>query len=217
MQTETMTNEEEIFFEEEEDQEIESQPLSELIPELKQIREIVVSGSDWTTATILDQLLRNNIQLTPRFQRRDAWDITLKSRFIESLILGFPVPQIVLATSQEQGKFIVLDGKQRLLTILQFYGRSDENIPNNAFALRNLEFRRDLIGKKYEDIRSDLFLSRDTDNLDNQTIRTMLLRNIKDENFLYKIFLRLNVQSTPLSAQELRQALHHGSFINFLE
>ncbi|MFN7852160.1 MAG: DUF262 domain-containing protein, partial [Dolichospermum sp.] len=212
-----MTNEEEIFFEEEEDQEIESQPLSELIPELKQIREIVVSGSDWTTATILDQLLRNNIQLTPRFQRRDAWDITLKSRFIESLILGFPVPQIVLATSQEQGKFIVLDGKQRLLTILQFYGRSDENIPNNAFALRNLEFRRDLIGKKYEDIRSDLFLSRDTDNLDNQTIRTMLLRNIKDENFLYKIFLRLNVQSTPLSAQELRQALHHGSFINFLD
>ncbi|UUO14971.1 DUF262 domain-containing protein [Dolichospermum heterosporum] len=212
-----MTNEEEIFFEEEEDQEIESQPLIELIPELKKIQEIVVSGSDWTTATILDQLLRNNIQLTPRFQRRDAWDITLKSRFIESLILGFPVPQIVLAASQEQGKFIVLDGKQRLLTILQFYGRSDEKIPNNAFALRNLEFRRDLIGKTYEDIRSDLFLSRDTDNLDNQTIRTMLLRNIKDENFLYKIFLRLNVQSTPLSAQELRQALHHGSFINFLD
>ncbi|MFN7656930.1 MAG: DUF262 domain-containing protein, partial [Dolichospermum sp.] len=105
-------------------------------------------------------------------QRRDAWDITLKSRFIESLILGFPVPQIVLAASQEKGKFIVLDGKQRLLTILQFYGRSDEKIPNNAFALRNLEFRRDLIGKTYEDIRSDLFLSRDTDNLDNQTIRT---------------------------------------------
>lgn len=217
MQTETMTNEEEIFFEEEEDQEIESQPLSGLIPELKQIKEIVVSGSDWTTATILDQLIRNNIQLTPRFQRRDAWDITLKSRFIESLILGFPVPQIVLAASQEKGKFIVLDGKQRLLTILQFYGRSDENIPNNAFALRNLEFRRDLIGQKYEDIRSDLFLSTDVDNLDNQTIRTMVLRNIKDENFLYKIFLRLNVQSTPLSAQELRQALHHGSFINFLD
>ncbi|MFM6371092.1 MAG: DUF262 domain-containing protein, partial [Dolichospermum sp.] len=140
--------------------------------------------------TILDQLIRNNIQLTPRFQRRDAWDITLKSRFIESLILGFPVPQIVLAVNrQEKGKFIVLDGKQRLLTILQFYGGSDERISNNnnAFALKNLEFRRDLIGKTYEDIRSDLFLSRDIDNLDNQTIRTMVLRNIKDENFLYKI------------------------------
>ncbi|MFM2064662.1 MAG: hypothetical protein RLZZ507_4333 [Cyanobacteriota bacterium] len=216
----TFTPEEEVtFFEEEEDQEIESESQSKLIPELKQIKEIVVSASDWTTATILDQLVRDNIQLTPRFQRRDAWDITRKSRFIESLILGFPVPQIVLAATanrQEKGKFIVLDGKQRLLTILQFYGRS-EDTPNNAFALKNLEFRRDLIGQKYEDLRSDLFLSRDVDDLDNQTIRTIVLRNIKSENFLYKIFLRLNVQSTPLSAQELRQALHPGSFINFLD
>ncbi|QYX32473.1 DUF262 domain-containing protein [Sphaerospermopsis torques-reginae] len=217
MQTKFTTEEEVTFFEEEEDQEIEPESQSNLIPELKQIKEIVVSGSDWTTATILDQLVRDNIQLTPRFQRRDAWDITRKSRFIESLILGFPVPQIVLAVKpKEKGKFIVLDGKQRLLTILQFYGRS-EDTPNNAFALKNLEFRRDLIGQKYEDLRSDLFLSRDVDDLDNQTIRTIVLRNIKSENFLYKIFLRLNVQSTPLSAQELRQALHPGSFINFLD
>ena len=76
------------------------------------------------------RLIRENIQLNLRFQRRDAWNITRKSRFIESLILGFPVPQIVLATNnKEKGKFIVLDGKQRLLTILQFYG--DSATPNN--------------------------------------------------------------------------------------
>ena len=205
MQTETMTNEEEIFFEEEEDQEIESQPLSELIPELKQIREIVVSGSDWTTETIFNQLVRGNIELNPRFQRRDAWDITRKSRFIESLILGFPIPQIVLAANrQEKGKFIVLDGKQRLLTIMQFYGGSDENISNNnnAFALRNLEFRRDLIGKKYEDFKNDILLRSELNALDNQTIRTVLIRSWPNENLLYKIFLRLNIGGTPLSPQE---------------
>jgi len=131
-----MPNEEVIFFEEEEDEEIESEPLSGLIPELKPIREIVVSGSDWTTETIFNQLVRGNIELNPRFQRRDAWDITRKSRFIESLILGFPIPQIVLAANrQEKGKFIVLDGKQRLLTIMQFYGGSDENISNNNMPL----------------------------------------------------------------------------------
>lgn len=191
-----MTNEEEILFEEEEDEEIESQPLSELIPELKQIREIVVSGSDWTTETIFNQIDRGNIELNPRFQRRDAWDITRKSRFIESLILGFPVPQIVLAVNrQEKGKFIILDGKQRLLTILQFYGGSDERISNNnnAFALKNLEFRRDLIGKKYEDIKNDVFLSSVRNDLDNQTIRTVLIRSWTKENLLYKIFLRLNI------------------------
>ncbi|MDB9308224.1 DUF262 domain-containing protein [Aphanizomenon sp. CS-733/32] len=102
-----MPNEDVIFFEEEEDQEIKFEPLSGLIPELKQIPEIVVSGSDWTTETIFNQLDRGNIELNPRFQRRDAWDITRKSRFIESLVLGFPVPQIVLAANrQEKGKFI---------------------------------------------------------------------------------------------------------------
>jgi uncharacterized protein with ParB-like and HNH nuclease domain len=218
MQTKTMPNEEVIFFEEEEDEEIESEPLSGLIPELKPIREIVVSGSDWTTETIFNQLVRGNIELNPRFQRRDAWDITRKSRFIESLILGFPIPQIVLAANrQEKGKFIVLDGKQRLLTILQFYGRSDENIPNNAFALRNLEFRRDLIGKKYEDFKNDILLRSELNALDNQTIRTVLIRSWPNENLLYKIFLRLNIGGTPLSPQELRQALHPGTFINWLD
>ena len=86
----------------------------------------VVSGTDWTTETIVSQLKRNNIQLRPRFQRRDAWKRDRKSRFIESLIVGLPIPQIVLAESkQDRGKFMVLDGKQRLLSILQYWGMAE--------------------------------------------------------------------------------------------
>ncbi|MFM6057203.1 MAG: DUF262 domain-containing protein, partial [Microcystis aeruginosa] len=184
--------------------------------QLKEISETVVAGSDWTTATIRDQLIRENIQLNPRFQRRDAWNITRKSRFIESLILGFPVPQIVLATNnKEKGKFIVLDGKQRLLTILQFYGDSDT--PNNSFTLKDLEFLDNLNGCQYQDLKNDFNLNDFLDQLDNQTIRTIVIRNWKTESFLHKIFLRLNVENTPLSSQELRQALHPGGFINFLD
>jgi hypothetical protein len=210
-----MIEEELTLFEEEEDQDIDAEPDINQKSELEEIKKIVVAGTDWTTATIFDQIVRENIQLNPRFQRRDAWDITRKSRFIESLILGFPIPQIVLAAQKERGKFIVLDGKQRLLTILQFYGRSET--PNNAFALKNLEFRTDMNGNTYEDLTNHLFLQRELTDLDNQTIRTIVVRNVDSENFLYKIFLRLNVQSMPLSAQELRQALHPGSFINFLD
>ena len=61
----------------------------------------VVSGTDWTTETIVSQLKRGNIDLNPRFQRRDAWNPDRKSRLIESLIVGLPVPQIVLAESKE--------------------------------------------------------------------------------------------------------------------
>lgn len=183
---------------------------------LKEISKILVVATDWTTATILDQLVRENIQLNPRFQRRDAWDITRKSRFIESIFLGFPIPQIVLASQEKKrGKFIVLDGKQRLLTILQFYGRSET--PNDSFALKNLEFRPELNGLTHEKIQNDILLNSVLDALDNQTIRTTLIRNWRTESLLYKIFLRLNLENTPLSPQELRQALHPGDFINFLD
>jgi hypothetical protein len=202
------------FAEEEEDIEGESANQKKL--QLKEISETVVAGSDWTTATIRDQLIRENIQLNPRFQRRDAWNITRKSRFIESLILGFPVPQIVLATNnKEKGKFIVLDGKQRLLTILQFYG--DSATPNNSFTLKDLEFLDNLNGCQYQDLKNDFNLNDFLDQLDNQTIRTIVIRNWKTESFLHKIFLRLNLENTPLSSQELRQALHPGDFINFLD
>ena len=202
------------FAEEEED--IEGELANQKKLQLKEISETVVAGSDWTTATIRDQLIRENIQLNPRFQRRDAWNITRKSRFIESLILGFPVPLIVLAANnKEKGKFIVLDGKQCLLTILQFYG--DSATPNNSFTLKDLEFLDNLNGCQYQDIENDFNLNDILDQLDNQTIRTIVIRNWKTESFLHKIFLRLNQENTPLSPQELRQALHPGDFINFLD
>ena len=97
----------------------------------------VVQGTDWTTETLVGQLQRGNIILNPRFQRRDAWQRPRKSKFIESLIVGLPIPQIVLAESKtERGKFIVIDGKQRLLAILQFWGYGEG--PNNGFSLASM-------------------------------------------------------------------------------
>jgi Protein of unknown function DUF262 len=206
-----------IFDEDEEqDDEIESLDLQK--KQLKEISEIVISGTDWTTETILGQIVNENIQLNPRFQRRDAWNKKRKSRFIESIILGFPIPQIFLAHSKEhgKGKFIVLDGKQRLLTILQFYGKSEATKHNN-FALTGLEFRPELNGCTYESIKNNVVLSSVIDDLNNQTIRTTVIRSWRSESLLHKIFLRLNLETTPLSAQELRQALHPGEFVNFLD
>ena len=83
----------------------------------------IVSGTDWTADTILSQLQKGNIDLDPTFQRRDAWSQARKSKFIESIILGLPIPQLVLAESPDsKGTFIVIDGKQRLLSLQQFAG-----------------------------------------------------------------------------------------------
>ena len=67
------------------------------------------------------QLNRNNIDLNPSFQRRSAWTDKKQSLFIKSLILGLPVPQLILAENLgKKGSFIVIDGKQRLLAIRRF-------------------------------------------------------------------------------------------------
>jgi hypothetical protein len=83
--------------------------------------EIVVYSRDWTIATIISQIEQKNIDLNPKFQRRNAWDDARRSMLIESLIAGLPVPEIVLAEDPKKRKaFIVIDGKQRLLTIAGF-------------------------------------------------------------------------------------------------
>lgn len=183
----------------------------------------VVTDTDWTTETILSQLRRGNIQLNPRFQRRDAWNKARKSRFVESLILGLPIPQIVLAEDKSRrGKFIVLDGKQRLLAISQFasgssFGSSSEETGFRNFGLSGLEVRDDLSRMTLDKLESDPERVDDLNAFLNQTIRTVVVRSWPNEDFLNLVFLRLNTGSVSLSPQELRQALHPGEFTDYLD
>lgn len=181
------------------------------------IREAVVSATDWTTETLIGQISKGNIQLSPQFQRRDAWRQARKSRFVESLILGLPIPQVVLAESKTQrGTYIVLDGKQRLLSICQFAAKKGSQ-PFEQLRLKALEIREDLNGLTLEDMQRDLAFSEDVASFENQAIRTVVIKNWPNENFLYHVFLRLNTNSVMLSPQELRQALHPGPFVQFAE
>lgn len=171
--------------------------------------EAVVAATDWTTETVLKQIERRRLNLAPEFQRRDAWTRARKSRFIESLIANVPIPQVVLAERPGQrGNYIVLDGKQRLLTLWQFGGEEDAD--GDGFRLTGLELRRDLNGFRLKDLPDA-----DRDALETQTIRTVVVRNWKHDDFLYLVFLRLNTGNVPLSPQELRQALHPGPFLSF--
>ncbi len=182
-----------------------------------EIAGVAIATTDWTTETLLSQLHKRNIQLNPRFQRRDAWEPKRKSQFIESLILGLPVPQIVLAERPEQkGTYIVLDGKQRLLCLRQFTARPDD--PDyKPFRLEDLVVRTDLNRKTFDDLKGDFHFRNDVTAFDNYGIRAVVLRNWKTEKLLGHVFLRLNMGSKPLSPQELRQALHPGPFLDFAD
>ena len=177
----------------------------------EQISNILSGSTDWTTDTIVRQIEKGNIDLSPMFQRRDAWNIGRKSLFIESLALGFPIPQIVLA-QQKSGKFIVLDGKQRLLTLMQFFGKNDYT----PFKLKNMTILKELNGKDYDNLADNDSTSNYLTKIENATIRTVVIKNWEDDSVLYQIFLRLNTTSVPLSPQELRGALFPGKFVDYI-
>lgn len=182
-----------------------------------EINQAVVNGTDWTVETIISQIDKGNIQLNPKFQRRDAWENDRKSKFIESLILGFPVPQLVLAEVKgKKGAYIVIDGKQRLLSIRQFASKNDDTV-YAQLKLRDLKLRSELVGMCLEDIRQDAGLDDDLRAFENSPIRTVVIKNWPSESFLYHVFLRLNTGSLPLSPQELRQALHPGPFVDYAD
>ncbi|GMU40902.1 MAG: hypothetical protein AMXMBFR23_17680 [Chloroflexota bacterium] len=181
--------------------------------------EALLTGSDWTVGTLLGQLRTRRIELNPNFQRREAWDLRRKSKFIESLLLNLPIPQIVLAERRDRrGSYLVIDGKQRLLALWRFgagANNSDDDI--EPLRLTGLDIRKDLNGKTWADLEDDAELVAAVEFLENQTIRTVVIKNWPDADLLHLVFHRLNTGSVTLSPQELRQALHPGPFVTWAD
>lgn len=172
---------------------------------------LLIAPSDWTVSTIYD-LIGKQLQLDPAYQRRNVWQAKAKSQFIESLLLGIPIPQILLASKAGQkNAFLVLDGKQRLTTIKEFLdGRSSDG---RVFKLKGLRILSNLEGMTWNDLQANDDWA---DRLRNEPLRTTVLRGWENESVLYEIFYRLNSGSVKLSPMELRMSLLPGEFLKFI-
>jgi hypothetical protein len=196
-----------------------SQELEE--PEIAAIQSSAITTTDWTVDTLVNQLKKGNFDLSPQFQRRFAWRDNRKSQFIESLALGFPVPHIVLARDKTNpSKLIVLDGKQRLMTLAQFYGLPKLGTVSTGLTplkLSSLKVKKTWNGETLASIKKNKEWKPDFDAFENATMRSVIITTWTSEDFLYSIFIRLNQGSLPLSPQELRQALKPGPFATYAE
>lgn len=173
---------------------------------------LVLAPSDWTVGTIYQQIGKQ-IDLDPAFQRRNVWSTSAKSKFIESIFLGVPVPQILLSSKKNtRNSFLVLDGKQRLTTIKEFMDGKFSN--GRRFNLRSISVLKDTIGgKNWDNISKE---EEWKDRFENATLRTAVLKGWENESVLYEIFYRLNSGSVKLSPMELRMSLHPGDFLKFI-
>lgn len=210
-ETEQDLFEDEFLTVEEEEQVTQSEP---------EIAPITYSGTDFDVEGLVRRLKRGDIAIpsfghgdptleAAGFQRSFVWRRPQMDRFIESLLLGFPIPGIILVLQQDK-RYLVLDGQQRLRTLGAFYNGV---YGGYEFALQNVadEFR-DLT---YETLSPEL-----RRQLDNTFIQATIVNTDGTKESLeavYQVFERLNSGGTQLTPHEIRIALYPGEMVDFLE
>ncbi|HEY5286047.1 MAG TPA: DUF262 domain-containing protein [Solirubrobacteraceae bacterium] len=143
------------------------------------------------------------------FQRGFVWRRYQMDRFVESLLLGYPIPGIFLV-QQPDRKLLVLDGQQRLRTLQQFYAGAFYN---------GEEFVLETVADAFKGLSYGGLAEEDRRALDNTFIHATIVKYDSDaggERAVYQLFERLNTGGTNLYPQEIRVALYRGPLVDFV-
>ncbi|MGD0222524.1 MAG: DUF262 domain-containing protein [Terriglobia bacterium] len=166
-------------------------------------------GADYPVDGLVKRLENDDIIL-PKFQREFVWPLPQASKFIESLLLGLPVPAIFFSKEAESQKLLVIDGQQRLKSLLFFY----------RGLFRGKEFRLQGVNAEFEGTTYKTLPQADRRRLDDAILHAIIIRQEdpqNDDSSVFLVFERLNTTSTPLSEQEIRACVYHGEFNDYLQ
>ncbi len=195
--------------------------LNEAVEVIPFTYEITAYGADYPVDGLIDRLNRGDI-IVPTydpvvtgtssdvvgFQRRFVWTKPQADRFVESLLLGLPVPGIFLVR-EPNNILLVLDGQQRLRTLQAYY----------KGVLRGHEFRLEAVQERFKGLRHEDLPEDDRRRIDNSIIHATVIRQdqpSEDQSSVYSLFERLNTGGTNLLPQEIRVALYRGKFADVL-
>jgi uncharacterized protein with ParB-like and HNH nuclease domain len=168
-------------------------------------------GADYVVEVLVKRLVKGDIYI-PLFQRGYVWSLKDASRFIESLLLGLPVPSIFLSREPETQKLLVIDGSQRLRTLRYFY---DGIWPKTRKEFTLTGVQPQFKGKTYKTLPDE-----DRLRLDDSVIHAIILKQDEpsdDYSSVYYVFERLNTGGLLLTPQEIRASLYHGPFSELLK
>lgn len=139
--------------------------------------------------------------ITPEYQRVFRWSTFQQTRFLESVLLGIPIPPIFVA-EDGSGKWEVVDGLQRISTIFSFFGLLRDMPTRNNSVMTEGELIPELVGLTHETIPIRLKTT-----LKRSVCRVEIVRWDSVEDIRYELFNRLNTGASPLSDQEIRNCI----------
>lgn len=152
--------------------------------------------------------------LQPDYQRKYVVDIKFASRLIESIILDVPIPAVFLAEEQD-GKFSVIDGQQRLTSFIHFllgYLPDEKKTIFKLTGTKQLSLEQGR-GKTFAQIEDNTVKTK----IKTTSIQAIIIKNSSHEDLKFAIFERLNTGSVKLNEDELRNSIYRGSYINLLD
>lgn len=150
----------------------------------------------------------------PELQRNYVWDKVEASRFIESLLLGLPVPSIFLAKSKGEKKLIV-DGYQRIMTVYDYVEKGVFSKDGKDFKLANSKN----INKKWRNKSFRELAEADQRRIRSTTIHAIIFEQKEpreSDSSMYQIFQRINTSGRTLLPQEIRNCVSQGPFNTLL-
>ncbi len=171
-------------------------------------RKLFTQPYDLVVDSLLDQISGKTIFLRPiserpSFQRRYVWNNTLASRLVESILLNIPIPPCYLSQNDDF-ELDVIDGQQRLYSIYRF--------TDNQFVLSGLEVLAEYNGFRFHELPTKA-----QRQLRTHTLRCVLITNESHPEIKFDVFERLNTNTVPLNAQELRNCVYRGPLNSLLK
>ena len=170
--------------------------------------EIDVDISTVNLGSLIDQLENDEIDLQPDFQRvTDVWDNVKKSRLIESILLGLPLPSFYFSEDPVSQKLSIIDGLQRICAIRDFVLEKE-----NPLKLEGLQFLKNFDGFTFSQLARPEVKRIKSLKITMNTVRKGTPLDVK-----YIIFQRVNTAGVPLTPQEMRHALNQGPAAIFIK
>ena len=178
--------------------------------------EITSFGADFDVAGLVKRMGKGDIFI-PSFQRGYVWKLPEASKFIESVLLGLPVPGVFLAREQDTNKLLVIDGQQRLKT-LQFFCMGVFN-PKDTETNQRV-FKLTKVSKRFEGLTYQTLPEPDRIQLDDYILHATVVKQESpsaDDTSIYHVFERLNTGGQKLKPQEIREAVYHGELMKLVD
>jgi uncharacterized protein DUF262 len=172
-------------------------------------RTIASDGYPMSIGELTNLYRERELVIRPEFQRFFRWSSLQKSRLIESLLLGIPLPSIFVA-QQVEGKWELVDGLQRVSTILELQGEllDKDGIARAPFVLSGTKFLPALEGRTWEDLDPSKSLSSALRlDIKRAKIDIKIIKRESSPQTKYDLFQRLNSYGSTLTDQEMRSAL----------